>query len=221
MAMLTEHVRQLIKQHPVAFVATSDDQNRPNVSPKGVLQILDDDKVVFADLFSEKTRANLQANPCMALAVVDAQAFEGYQMKGQAELLDQGPLYERVADLLARSSYGPQPMELWFEKVARALWLPGARPEPGAGRPVPWCCTSRDLEPCLGHEQRCGDAGPPNSTAAIAAVGTHSENAAPMSGVDHDPLDKLLRATAGSTRGAETVSGRQGSSPACHERHPE
>jgi hypothetical protein len=121
MAKLTEHMRQLIKQQPVVLVATSDGQGRPNVSPKGTLCMLDDDKLVFADLFSLKTRANLCANPRLALAVVDAQAYEGYQIKGRAELLDGGPVYERAADLLARSYYGPQPMELWFEKAARAF----------------------------------------------------------------------------------------------------
>jgi hypothetical protein len=119
MAKLTEHMKQLIKQQPVALVATSDSLGRPNVSPKGILIILDDDKLVFADLLSLKTRANLRADPHLALAVVDAQTHEGYQIKGRAELLDRGPLYERVADLLARSCYGPQPMELWFEKAAR------------------------------------------------------------------------------------------------------
>jgi hypothetical protein len=121
MTKLTEQMKQLIKQQPVVFVATSDGLGRPNVSPKGTLSILDDDKLVFADLFSLKTRANLRANPHLALAVVDPQALEGYQIKGRAELLDQGPLYERVADLLARSEYGPQPMELWFEKAARGI----------------------------------------------------------------------------------------------------
>ncbi len=121
MAKLTEHMKQLIKQHPIVFVATSDFLGRPNVSPKGVLLILDDDMLIFADLFSQKTRTNLRANPYLALAVVDAQAYEGYQIKGRAELLKEGALYERVAELLARSTNRPQPMELWYEKTARGI----------------------------------------------------------------------------------------------------
>jgi hypothetical protein len=134
MIRLTEHVKQLIKQQPVVAVATSDGLGRPNVSPKAVLRILDDDKLVFADLFSLKTRANLGVAPYLALAVVDAQAGEGYQIKGRAELLEEGPLYEQVADLLARSGHGPLPMELWFEKAARgtmaALGRAGRSPAP-------------------------------------------------------------------------------------------
>jgi uncharacterized protein len=118
---LTEHMKQLIKQHPVVIVATNDDPGRPNVCPKGVLQILDDDKLVFADLLSQQARANLKEHPNLALAVVDPGMFEGYQISGSAEFLEQGPLYERIAELLARSCDGPQPMETWSEKSARGL----------------------------------------------------------------------------------------------------
>jgi hypothetical protein len=121
MANLTEHMKQLIQEQPVVYVATSDDQGRPNVSPKGALKILGNDRLVFGDLFSLKTRANLQANPQAAVAVVNPQAYEGYQFKGRAELVQEGPLFEEVTELLARPSYGPQPMELWFEKAARGL----------------------------------------------------------------------------------------------------
>lgn len=118
---LTQQMVQVLKQQPVILVATSDGQGRPNVSPKGALKIVDGNKLVFADLFSLKTRANLQANPSVAVAAVDPQTYEGYQFKGWAELVEEGPLFEEMAGLLARGRNGPQPMELWFEKAAREL----------------------------------------------------------------------------------------------------
>lgn len=121
MPKLTEHMEQLIQEQPVIYVATSDGQGWPNVSPKGALKTMGDDRLVFADLFSLKTRANLESNPQVAVAVVNPQAYEGYQFKGRAELLEEGPLFEEVTELLARPNYGPQPMELWFEKVAGGL----------------------------------------------------------------------------------------------------
>jgi uncharacterized protein len=124
---LTQQMKQVLKQQPVVLVATSDFQGRPNVSPKGALQIVGEDKLVFADLFSYKTRSNLQANPRVAVAAVDPQTYEGYQFKGWAELLDEGPLFEEIASLLARGRNGPQPMELWFEKAARELTAALAR----------------------------------------------------------------------------------------------
>jgi predicted pyridoxine 5'-phosphate oxidase superfamily flavin-nucleotide-binding protein len=131
MPRLTQHMKQVLKQQPVVLVATSDGQGQPNVSPKGALKIVDEDKLVFADLFSVKTRANLQANPNMAAAVVDPQTYEGYQFKGRVELVAEGPLFEEIVALLARGSNGPQPMELWFERAAREVMTALAR----AGRP--------------------------------------------------------------------------------------
>lgn len=121
MPKLTQHMKQVLKQQPVLSVATSDGQGWPNVSPMGALRIVDDDKLVFADLFSTKTRAQLRANPSVVAAAVDPQTYEGYQFKGWAELIDEGPLFEEIANLLTRGRSGPQPMELWFETTAREL----------------------------------------------------------------------------------------------------
>jgi hypothetical protein len=118
---LTESMKQVIKQQPVAFIATVEGQGTPNVAPRAVLKILGDDQLVWADLFSFRTWANLQANPQIAVAVVDPQTHEGYQFRGWAEGLEHGELFDEVAALLASAPSGPQPMELWFEKEARGL----------------------------------------------------------------------------------------------------
>jgi predicted pyridoxine 5'-phosphate oxidase superfamily flavin-nucleotide-binding protein len=131
MPKLTNHMKLVLKQQPVLFVATIDSHGQPNVSPKGALKILDDDKLVFADLLSHKTRANLLANPTAAVAIVDPQTYEGYQFKGRTELVEGGPLFDEVSALLARRTNGPLPMELWFEKAARELMAALGR----AGRP--------------------------------------------------------------------------------------
>jgi predicted pyridoxine 5'-phosphate oxidase superfamily flavin-nucleotide-binding protein len=135
MPLLTHHMKKVLKQQPVVFVATSDRLGQLNVSPRNALLIVGDDRIVFADLNSHQTLANLQANPSLVVAVVDPQTYEGYQFKGQAELVDEGPLFEEITNLLARGSNGPQPMELWFEKAARELMAalgragqPGVRP---------------------------------------------------------------------------------------------
>ena len=135
MPTLTQHMRQVLKQQPVLMVATSDNQGRPNVSPKGALKIVDEDKLVFADFSAHKTRANLRANPSIAVAAVDPQTYEGYQFKGWGELLAEGPLFEEVAGLLERSSSGPRPMELWFEKASRELSAALARAGRNGVRP--------------------------------------------------------------------------------------
>ena len=94
----------------LGWVATASPDGLPNVTPKGTIRVLDDQTLVFADLFSVKTRANLMANPKVAVTVIDREKGQGYQFKGTAELLDSGPVYEQVAAELKKSPKAlPQP----------------------------------------------------------------------------------------------------------------
>lgn len=111
MPKLTEEMRQLIGRCALAYVATCDRKGRPNVSPKGVVKILDDQTLAFADLFSLKTRKNLKENPQVAIAVIDPRAFAGFQFKGRAELVEEGPLYEEVASMFEVPSPVAPPRE--------------------------------------------------------------------------------------------------------------
>jgi predicted pyridoxine 5'-phosphate oxidase superfamily flavin-nucleotide-binding protein len=96
MVKLTQEMRDLIEKQKVCFVATADKNGKTNVSPKGSIYVVDDETLAFADLYSQKTRANLRDNPHIALAVVDLKALKGYQFKGKAELLEEGNIYNDV-----------------------------------------------------------------------------------------------------------------------------
>jgi predicted pyridoxine 5'-phosphate oxidase superfamily flavin-nucleotide-binding protein len=94
----------------LAWVATATKDGVPNVTPKGSLRVLDDEHVIFADLFSLKTRSNLTENPKVAVTVVDQATHTGYQLKGTAEMISSGPLFEEVsAQVKALMSQLPAP----------------------------------------------------------------------------------------------------------------
>jgi uncharacterized protein len=78
----------------LAWVATASPDGMPNVTPKGTLKLIDDSHLVFADLFSFKTRRNLLENPKVAITIADSTTARGYQIKGIAEVVDSGPLFE-------------------------------------------------------------------------------------------------------------------------------
>lgn len=88
----------------MGWVATATRQGVPNVTPKGTVRVLDDQHVVFADLFSLKTRQNLEQNSQVAVTVIDPSTHKGYQIKGTAELISSGPLYEQMVAELKRAS---------------------------------------------------------------------------------------------------------------------
>jgi len=87
----------------LAWVATVSHDGTPNVTPKGSLKMLDDQHVVFADLFSLKTRDNLRANPKVAVTVADPAVGKGYQLKGTAEIITSGQLFDETAKAIKES----------------------------------------------------------------------------------------------------------------------
>jgi predicted pyridoxine 5'-phosphate oxidase superfamily flavin-nucleotide-binding protein len=96
MIKLTQEMRDMIEKEKVCFVATADRNGKTNVSPKGSIYVVDDETLAFADLYSQKTRANLKVNPNIAIAIVDLKALKGYQFKGKAELLEEGNIFNDV-----------------------------------------------------------------------------------------------------------------------------
>jgi predicted pyridoxine 5'-phosphate oxidase superfamily flavin-nucleotide-binding protein len=87
----------------IGWVGTASRDGMPNIAIKGSLQVLDDEHLLFADLFSQKTRKNLEENPKVAVMVTDMETHAGFIFKGTAELISEGPLYSRIAEELKRS----------------------------------------------------------------------------------------------------------------------
>jgi predicted pyridoxine 5'-phosphate oxidase superfamily flavin-nucleotide-binding protein len=81
----------------LAWVATASLDGMPNVTPKGSLKLLDEHHVLFADLYSLKTRKNLLENKKVAVTVADPETGKGYQIKGTAEVTSSGPLFEETS----------------------------------------------------------------------------------------------------------------------------
>ena len=83
MAMLTDDMKRVIREQRLGFVATvGPDGAALNLSPKGTTTVLDDDHLVFVDLASPTTMANLRANPAVEVNVVDPITRNGYRFQG-------------------------------------------------------------------------------------------------------------------------------------------
>jgi predicted pyridoxine 5'-phosphate oxidase superfamily flavin-nucleotide-binding protein len=94
MAILTADVQRLVEAE-LGFVATVCPDGTPNLSPKGTTAVWDDDHLVFADIHSPGTVANLRANPSIEINVVDQLVRKGYRLKGTATVHTEGALFER------------------------------------------------------------------------------------------------------------------------------
>ena len=98
MGKLTDEMKELLNEFMPAYVATADSSGKPNVSPKGSVRVLDDDTLIFADILSPNTRANLESNPQVAIDVVNAKGMKGFQFKGNVELLTEGPVFDGMVE---------------------------------------------------------------------------------------------------------------------------
>lgn len=96
MAVLTDDMKYVVLEQKLGFVATVCPDGTPNLSPKGTTAVWDDDHLVFADIHSPQTIANLKKNPAIEINVVDWFVRKGYRFKGTAAVLEAGPLFDQL-----------------------------------------------------------------------------------------------------------------------------
>jgi predicted pyridoxine 5'-phosphate oxidase superfamily flavin-nucleotide-binding protein len=82
MGALTDDMKRVVEEQQLGFVATVCRDGSPNLSPKGTVAVWDDDHLVFADICSPDTIANLAANPAIEINVVDPLRRKGYEPHG-------------------------------------------------------------------------------------------------------------------------------------------
>jgi len=96
MGILTADMKRVVTEQSLGFVATVCPDGTPNLSPKGTTAVWDDDHLVFANIRSPGTIANLRTNASVEVNVVDPFVRKGYRFKGVGTVLDSGTLYDRV-----------------------------------------------------------------------------------------------------------------------------
>jgi uncharacterized protein len=96
MGVLTADMKRVVEQQRLGFVATVCSDGTPNLSPKGTTAVWDDDHLVFANIRSPGTLANLRQNANVEVNVVDPFVRKGYRFKGVASILESGPFYEKL-----------------------------------------------------------------------------------------------------------------------------
>ena len=107
MAKLPEETKELIRELGPALVATASKDGKPNVSPKGSFRVLDDEHVVFAEIASPRTLANLRENPQLSAIIFDRSTRKGCRIWGKAEIVDKGDLFDSIS-----AEYAPRGMKV-------------------------------------------------------------------------------------------------------------
>nr|WP_300047085.1 pyridoxamine 5'-phosphate oxidase family protein [uncultured Nocardioides sp.] len=125
MTTIDQDMRDIVSSAKLCFAATICADGSPNLSPKGSLRVYDDEHLVFMDIDSPNTVANLRRDPRIEINVVDVFRRRGYRFKGTASFRSEGdPAYEWVHSwLLDLNGPGYPANEVVMIRVERVLPL--------------------------------------------------------------------------------------------------
>jgi len=98
MAEFNDEIRNFVNFQKLGYVATTSSDGSPNLSPKGTITILDDSRLVFANIRSPQTVENLTKNPSIEINVIDPFSRMGYRFKGMANILSDGDDFKKILD---------------------------------------------------------------------------------------------------------------------------
>lgn len=121
-------IRLIIGQEHVVLVGSVSADGIPNISPRYVLGIMNNEKLLFADAFENKTFNNINAWPKVAIAVFDRNTQGGYQLKGSAENVTDPKLISQAESRLREFGISEKPKKVWAFVVKEVFSLePSAR----------------------------------------------------------------------------------------------
>lgn len=97
LVVLGDDMKRVVREQRLGYVASVCPDGTPNLSPKGTTAVWDDEHLVFLDISSPGTVANIEAgNRVVEVNVVDPIRRKGYRFKGPAEVLRNGARFEEV-----------------------------------------------------------------------------------------------------------------------------
>jgi predicted pyridoxine 5'-phosphate oxidase superfamily flavin-nucleotide-binding protein len=126
-------IRLIIKQEHIVLVGSVSAEGIPNISPRYVLGILQNEKLLFADAFKNKTFHNINAWPRVTVAVFDRDTQAGYQLKGTAENVTDQKLISQAKARLKEFGILEEPKKVWAIAIKEVFSL---EPSPKSRSPL-------------------------------------------------------------------------------------
>jgi hypothetical protein len=116
-------IRLIIKQGHVVLVGSVSADGIPNISPRYVLGVLENEKLLFADAFTNKTFHNINAWPRVSVAIFDRDTQGGYQLKGSAEDVKDARLLSQAETRLKEFGIHEKPKKVWTLTIKEVFSL--------------------------------------------------------------------------------------------------
>jgi uncharacterized protein len=100
MVKLTNEMEELFRSTKYFPLATASKEGDPNVVPTGAVYLMDPETIWIGNQFMDQTVRNLKENPRASLIVWTAGVKGCLKIKGDVEMLDSGPDYEKMRGMV-------------------------------------------------------------------------------------------------------------------------
>ncbi|QLC26598.1 pyridoxamine 5'-phosphate oxidase family protein [Parasphingopyxis algicola] len=97
---LSNEIRKFVADQRLGFLATVCADGTPNLSPKGLTFVLNEQQIVIGEIRSPGTISNLLQQPVAELNVVDHLSRKGFRFKGECLVLSEGKVFEDSVNFL-------------------------------------------------------------------------------------------------------------------------
>lgn len=85
--MLNSEAKSYIDKSVLCWLATSDRENQPNVSPKEVFTHFKNQYIIIANIASPNTVKNIKQNSKVCVSFIEVFLQKGFQLKGEARIV--------------------------------------------------------------------------------------------------------------------------------------
>jgi len=93
---IPQSIQKIFKEDGAVAFGTATLDGNPNINMIGIKKIQDDETIILADNYFNKTLANIRKNNKGTILTKRAEEKLWYQLKGTYEYINQGPEYEAL-----------------------------------------------------------------------------------------------------------------------------
>ncbi len=106
MTTLTQEMKDMIASQQ-CFIGTTDKKGNPNVAPKRSTRVLNDTSLIFTEGTGGATYENIKNGSKVSVAVVNRDSVDGYRFIGKPEIVKEGELYDKAAEMSQKMNFPP------------------------------------------------------------------------------------------------------------------
>lgn len=129
MAKLTQEMKDMVMTQQ-CFHATVSPEGIPNIAPKRSTRVFDDETLIFNEGVGGTTWQNILSGSKVAVGVVNRDILDGYRFIGTPEVLTEGPVYDKAAEISLKNGM-PKPKAVILVHIDEIHSL---KPGPMAGK---------------------------------------------------------------------------------------